>query len=46
LLQGTLKLEVLLQRYTHFSVLSLRGVVVDLDLKRAEKKTKKRAVAR
>ncbi|HME44591.1 MAG TPA: site-specific integrase [Syntrophorhabdales bacterium] len=39
-----IKSENVLRRYTHFSVESLRGVVVDLERKRAEKKSKKQAV--
>ena len=39
-----IKSEVVLRRYTHFSVESLRGVVVDLERRRAEKKSKKQAV--
>jgi integrase len=39
-----IKSEKVLKRYTHFSVESLRGVVVDLERKRAEKKGKKQAV--
>jgi hypothetical protein len=33
-----IKSEVVLRRYTHFSVESLRGVVVNLDRKRAVRK--------